>query len=43
MPLYHQGGGLFDYSVTNNVAAYTFVEATQLAGASDHYPQSFNW
>jgi hypothetical protein len=38
-----QGGGILDYSVTNAGVGYTFVAPSQLVGASDHYPQEFNW
>jgi len=35
-----QGGGLLDYAVTN-APGFVFVEADELLGASDHYPQTF--
>lgn len=38
-----QGGGLLDYSITNLGAAYAFSQAENLLGASDHYPQDFNY
>jgi hypothetical protein len=38
-----QSGGLLDYSVTNAGAGYTFVTAGSVVGASDHFPQDFNW
>ncbi len=38
-----QGLGILDYAVTNAGAGFTYVQQTQLAGASDHYPQVFNW
>ena len=37
-----QGGGLLDYSITN-AAGYNFVNAGMLLGASDHFPQNFNY
>lgn len=37
-----QSGGILDYTVTN-ASAFTYVQQTQLAGASDHYPQVFQW
>lgn len=38
-----QNGGLLDYSITNAGAGYTFVAAGLLLGASDHFPQNFNY
>ena len=37
-----QGGGILDYAVTN-AAAFAYIQQTQLVGASDHYPQVFQW
>lgn len=37
-----QGGGILDYAVTN-APAFTYIQQTQRVGASDHYPQVFNW
>ncbi|GLQ94407.1 endonuclease/exonuclease/phosphatase family protein [Dyella acidisoli] len=37
-----QGGGILDYAITNAVG-FTYQQQTQLVGASDHYPQVFNW
>jgi endonuclease/exonuclease/phosphatase family metal-dependent hydrolase len=37
-----QGGGILDYAVTND-PAFTYVNQTQLVGASDHFPQVFQW
>lgn len=38
-----QGGKILDYSVTNAGAAYTFVVSDNLLGASDHFPQNFDF
>jgi hypothetical protein len=36
-----QGGGLLDYAVTT-AGTLAYVAQGQLAGASDHYPQTFS-
>lgn len=35
-------GGILDYSITN-VAPFIYKDANELVGASDHYPQQFEW
>ncbi len=38
-----QQSGILDYSITNIGVGYTYNAAGELVGASDHYPQEFNW